>query len=64
MVLSQWVSETRKCAMKQVDKVQIPPEEDNEADIWKIRSSFMRSMLAIICNPDYTYIEEAAWLSA
>ena len=41
--------------MKQVDKIKIPPEKDNEAD--------MRSMLAIICNPDYTYIEEAAWLS-
>ena len=49
--------------MKQVDKIKIPPEENNEADIWKIRSSFMPSMLAIICNPDYTYIEEAAWLS-
>ena len=49
--------------MKQVDKVQIPPEEDNEADIGKMRRSFMRSMLAIICNPDYTYVEEAAWQS-
>ena len=46
--------------MKQVDKVQIPPEEDNEADFGKMRRSFM---LAIICNPDYTYVEEAAWQS-